>query len=261
MFRDTEAVALALGLLAIRAYKFPVDVVAVEGALAKTERVMPQKLLNQVRGVQEAITLNVSAHGAQAVNEIVVTLSAAAQERIQVYLKYRSWNGEDTEREFDPYGIVFNDGYWYISGYCHLRKGLRTFRLDRVVDVDMREQTFERPKDFDTLEHVLRSIGQMPGTYEVEILLQTSLEHAREVIPAIMGTVEAQGDHILFKRRASILEWIPEILMQWDFPAVVRKPVELQEMMRQLACKALHLAGDSGESEVTGHPLSDSERR
>src|SRR5690349_546301 len=46
MFNDAEAVAITLGLLAIREMRFPVDVAAVEGALAKTERVMPEKLFH-----------------------------------------------------------------------------------------------------------------------------------------------------------------------------------------------------------------------
>src|SRR5256885_15807463 len=41
MFSETEAITLTLSLLAIRESSFPVDVVAVEGVLAKTERVMP----------------------------------------------------------------------------------------------------------------------------------------------------------------------------------------------------------------------------
>src|SRR4030095_5586999 len=54
MFPDSEAVALTLGLLAIRAFQLPVDVAAIEGALTKTERVMPEKLFHQVRSLQEA---------------------------------------------------------------------------------------------------------------------------------------------------------------------------------------------------------------
>jgi hypothetical protein len=33
MFNDTEAIALTLGLLAIREFHFPIDVAAVEGGL------------------------------------------------------------------------------------------------------------------------------------------------------------------------------------------------------------------------------------
>src|SRR5262249_24111851 len=61
MFTDDEAIALTLSLLAIRELRFPINGVAVEGALAKTERVMPEKLFQQARALQEAIIFNVSA--------------------------------------------------------------------------------------------------------------------------------------------------------------------------------------------------------
>ena len=48
MFTDSEAVAMTMGLIAIREFQFPVDVAAVEGALAKTERVMPERLQVQL---------------------------------------------------------------------------------------------------------------------------------------------------------------------------------------------------------------------
>jgi len=42
MFTEPEAIALTLGLLAMRELRFPVDVAAMESALAKAERVMPE---------------------------------------------------------------------------------------------------------------------------------------------------------------------------------------------------------------------------
>src|SRR6185436_684373 len=58
MFTDAEAIALTLGLLMIREFQFPEEIEAVEGALAKTERVLPESLLTQVRGIQESIAFN-----------------------------------------------------------------------------------------------------------------------------------------------------------------------------------------------------------
>lgn len=169
MFTDTEAVALILGLIAIREFNFPVDVATVEGALAKTERVLPEELLHQVRGLQDAIAVNASASPFSSPpplrhNDFLATLSSAVHRHQRVHLRYHSWNGEDTERDFDPYGIVFNVGYWYTAGYCHARHDLRTFRLDRITALELHDQTFERPADFDLLGYVLNSIASWPGT-------------------------------------------------------------------------------------------------
>lgn len=247
MFTDAEAVAITLGLLAIREFRFPVDVTAVEGALAKTERALPEKPLAQVRGLQEAITFNIGSHftpPALQQSEFVVTLSGAAQRLQRVHMSYRAWNGDVSERDFDPYGIVFNEGYWYTAGYCHLRQGLRTFRLDRVTALELRDETFEHPDDFDPLDHVLRSIGFVPETHQVEVLLKTTLEHASEVIPPVLGALESADEGVIFRRSASQLQWVAHVLMDLDFPVVVRQPQELRDILRRLATKALDMISD-----------------
>lgn len=247
IFTDEEAVALVLGLLAIREYRFPVEAAAVEGALAKTERVMPERLLDQVRALQEAISFYVSPPPDQPHSDVITALSTAIQQRHTVHLDYRSWAGKETEREFDPYGIVLNEGYWYTAGYCHLRRDLRTFRLDRIGALEPTDRPFERPEDFDVLGHVLTSVAMMPGTNQVEVVLETTMERARQVLPPIMGTLEPSEDGVIFRRAAYQLEWIAHVLIAADFPVRVRQPDELRDRFRQIAARALRLAGDGAE--------------
>ncbi len=247
MFTNAEAVALTLGLLAIREYRFPVDMAAVEGALAKTERVLPEQLFHQVRGLQEAILFNVYASPALPQNNYLTILSAAIQQRRQVHLRYRSWNGEETERDLDPYGIVFNVGYWYSAGYCHLRQGLRTFRLDRISALEPREQSFEWPSGFDALSYVLNSIAMSSGSDQVEVLLETTLEQARQALPSIIGHLEPSENGVILRRASSQLDWVAHVLLSVDFPAHVVKPTELRDRLRQMAVRALQIAGDGRE--------------
>ncbi|RPI93339.1 MAG: YafY family transcriptional regulator [Chloroflexi bacterium] len=244
MFTDTEAIALTLGLLAIREFRFPVEVAAVESALAKTERVLPEKLLQQARALQEAITLHIDLPPTRVQNDFVKILSLAVQQRRQVRLSYRSWEGEESEREFDPYGIVFNEGYWYTSGYCHLRHDLRTFRLDRITALEGMDRAFVRPDDFDVLEHVLNSLFSRPGTEQVEVLMKTTLEHARQVTSPDMGTLEKAEQGVIFRRAAQHLEWVAFFLMCLDFPVVVLQTPALRETLRRMGAKGLQMAGD-----------------
>ena len=247
MFTDAEAVALTLGLIAIREFHFPVDVAAVEGALAKTERVLPEKLFLQARSLQEAIAFNVSLPPAVFQNDLVATLSSAVQQRRQVHLRYQSWSGDESERTFDPYGIVFNQGFWYTAGYCHLRQDLRTFRLDRIVSLEPLDQPFERPENFDVLGHVLSSLASWPGTEQVEVLMHTTMERAQQVTAHLMGTLEQVEDGIIFRRAAYQLEWVALFLVSLDFPIEVRQPAELRDKIRQMATKALQIAGDDAQ--------------
>ncbi len=245
MFTDGEAIALTLGLLAIREFHFPVDAAAVEGALAKTERVMPEKLLQQARGLQEAIIFNTSMPTIPLHSDFVTSMSVAVRQTQRVYLRYQAWNGDDSEREFDPYGIVFNEGYWYTVGYCHLRQGLRIFRLDRISALELREPTFERPADFDVLAYVMSSLELAQGTVQdVVIIMDTTLEHARKLSERLMGEVEQTEAGVVFRRSAYQLEWVAHWLMSLDFPVKVLQPVELKDMLRQYANKAREIIGE-----------------
>jgi predicted DNA-binding transcriptional regulator YafY len=257
MFTDAEAVSLTLGLLAIREFRFPVNVEAIEGALAKTERAMPEKLLMQARALQEAITFNVMPPPVRTENAFVTMLSSAIQQRQRLHLGYLSFRGDESERDFDPYGIVFREGYWYTAGYCHLRNDLRTFRIDRILELEPIEQFFERPADFDVLSHVLTSLENIPGPYQVEILLQTTIEEARRLVPSGAELLEETAEGVILRRAVRKLEWMAYFLIGLEFPAIIREPVELREIMRQLAQKMLYMAGEP----VASDPVANNELR
>jgi predicted DNA-binding transcriptional regulator YafY len=244
LFTEPEAIALTLGLLAIREFRFPVEVAAVESAVAKTERVMPEKLLQQARALEETITFHLDFRPHRVESNFVTMLSSAAQQRQRVHLGYLSWEGDKTERDFDPYGIVFNEGFWYTAGYCHLRRDLRTFRLDRITALELSEQTFDRPDEFDVLGHVLNSLFSRPGVGQVEVLMETTLEHARQVTSPDLGTLEETKQGVIFRRAAIHLEWVAFFLMCLDFPVVVIQPATLRETLREMATNALQMIRD-----------------
>jgi predicted DNA-binding transcriptional regulator YafY len=239
MFTDAEAIALTLGLLAIREFHFPIEVATVEGALAKTERVMPEKLFNQARALQEAVTFNVVLPPVQLHNDFISPLSLAAVQCRRVHLHYQAYGSGATERDFDPYGVVFQEGYWYTAGYCHLRRDLRTFRLDRILSLEPLEAYFNRPDNFDVLGQVLDSLATMPGVHQVEVLLKTSLERARQAFPPGMGTLEQAEEGVIFRRAAYQLEWIAHSLLGVDFPIKVIGPPALRDLLRQIVERAL----------------------
>ena len=243
MFTDDEALALTLGLLIARKIGLGVAAPAVEGALAKIERVLPTMLRERVQAVQETLVFDIQPSSAIPDNEVVVTLCAAAQQQHQVWMRYRNWNAsEETERIVDPYGLVYRTGFWYMVGYCHLRTELRTFRLDRIQNTEMRAETFSRPPDFDCLAHVLQSISRTPATWQVDVLLETTLEYAQHVVPPALALLDQENEGVSFRCYVEHLDWIAYVLLGLGCPFSVRQPPELRDALRELAQKATTLA-------------------
>ena len=98
MFTEEEALALTLGLLAVRRLGLTVAAPAVEGALAKIERVLPQTLQERVRAVQETLSLTFHPYNVNTSSEILLALCTAAQLERRVFLHYQDWEGKESEQ-------------------------------------------------------------------------------------------------------------------------------------------------------------------
>jgi predicted DNA-binding transcriptional regulator YafY len=127
-------------------------------------------------------------------------------------------------------------------GYCHLRSELRTFRLDRIQTTEIRTGTFTRPPDFDSLAHVLHSISNTPATWQVDVLLETTLENARRVVPPALAILEQENENVSMRCYVEHLDWIAYVLLGLGCPFIVRQPPELRAALRELAQKATSMA-------------------
>lgn len=58
-------------------------------------------------------------------------------------------------RQIDPYGLVYWKGKWYVVAYCHLRRSIRSFRVDRIHEMQLTETCFQRPPDFSARQFFL----------------------------------------------------------------------------------------------------------
>jgi predicted DNA-binding transcriptional regulator YafY len=245
MFSEEEALALVLGLATARRLGLAEPALAAEGALAKIERVLPVALRERVQAVQESLVLALSAPGPMPASELVVTFGLAVRQNRQVWLRYRSWAGEETERVFDPYSLVYREGRWYAVGYCHLRQDIRVFRLDRAVEASLRDDTFPSPAAFNALDHVERAIARTPAMWQVVVLLKTTLDEARCQISPALATLEESADGVLMRCYVDRLEWIAYILAGLDCPLVIREPAELHDALAKLAVRIARL-GEAG---------------
>lgn len=77
------------------------------------------------------------------------TIENAIAHSLQLMLYYQKKGSSFAEeRLINPYGIVHWNRKWYVIGYCHLRAENRTFRLDRLQNLQKMDTTFSRPENF-----------------------------------------------------------------------------------------------------------------
>ena len=235
MFNADEALALAVGLRA--AAKMGLDGItpAIASTQAKLERVLPKPLRRRLADIDQTVQLDLRQPFAAGATAPLLALSGAARQQQRVRLRYRSAEQDDTERDVDVYGLAYRGGAWYAVGHCHLRRDLRSFRLDRVVSVEALPISFGRPEGFDILGYLQTSIAELPRAFAVEVLLHTDLATARRSVFVEMGVPQETSRGVLLKVQADQLEWVARELARLPFDFRILKPVALR---RALAAQA-----------------------
>ena len=79
--------------------------------------------------------------------EMLAALRRATNEDLRTLLHYRDRNGKVTERVVDPLGLVAKAGIWYLV--ARYGDGMRCFRADRMIGVEVTTERFVRPAGFD----------------------------------------------------------------------------------------------------------------
>jgi predicted DNA-binding transcriptional regulator YafY len=246
MFTNDEALALALGLVASRSLGLATTVPAGAGALAKLERVMPDNLRRRVRAVGETVTLDIARATSSGDPDILVTLSAAAQNQQRVQIAYQTPKQMHTQRDIDPYGLAYHGGSWYIVAYCHLRQDRRSFRLDRILAAHPLAISFGKPEEFDALTYLTTTITNLPRAHSVQVLLYTDMENARAAVFTGLGMLEPAVGGTLLRSQADDLDWMARELARLPFSFVIHEPVSLKDALVRHAKRLLEVIA-SGE--------------
>ena len=246
MFTDEEALALAMGLVAADGLGLTDVALAVASARAKLERVMPNGLKRRVRAISETTQMAHASAQVDVDERVFLTLTEATLAQQRVRLHHQGVDGEPSKREVDPYGLVFRAGYWYVSGYCHLRNDLRSFRVDRVTQVVALPKSFLRPAEFSAARFLADSLASLlPGqenSWEIEVLLHTQSQRVGLPLSVVGGVYISTAEGLVLRSRIANLDWFANVLCGLGVDFTIREPQQLRTAVRHRARKLLALS-------------------
>ncbi|MDI4635697.1 YafY family transcriptional regulator [Pelomonas sp. V22] len=241
MFSPEEALALAMGLRAARELGLAGILPAISSSQAKLERVLPVPVRKRIGDIDAVVALDLTRPAPVAGAGIeLLALSAAARACQRVRIAYLDAAQLATERDFDCYGLAYRGGAWYAVGHCHLRRDLRSFRLDRVQSVEALPASFGRPEGFDVLAWLRESIATLPRSHAIELLLQTDLATARRALPyPELGVLSEARGGVRLRGQADDLASMARSLAGLPFAFRILKPVALRRALAEHARELL----------------------
>jgi proteasome accessory factor B len=168
--------------------------------------------------------------------EYLNVIRDAIAERKSLQLEYYSFNSDETtKRKFDPYLLEIQEGCWHVVGYCHLRNGIRDFRVSRIKSLMETKDSFERPDNFYE-QYKKDRFEKLAGEEKVKLKLRFTGDAARfvkEYESSKADSIQEDGASLIFERTVTMTPEIVKWVLSFGAGVEVLEPESLRDEIKE----------------------------
>jgi proteasome accessory factor B len=133
-----------------------------------------------------------------------------------------------------PYGVVYHHGSLYLVAHSQQHDEIRTFKVDRIVDVTLEQLKFQKPTDFNLRDYLRHSLAIFHEDGPPQrVVIRFAPEVARYVAEhrwhASQTLTRQDDDSLLAEFELTSLEEVKSWVLSFGSKAVVEEPPQLRE--------------------------------
>ncbi|GIJ65499.1 helix-turn-helix transcriptional regulator [Virgisporangium ochraceum] len=231
VFTEPEALGLVMAVLDGQ----PTAANLLGAALDKVIRALPESVGRQAAALRDHASAAPDRRTTRPDPLTTSALVAAIAARRRVRATYRSESGKEWDAEVDPWAVVVRYGRWYLLCHSHRADAIRTYRIDRMHDIQQTTDTFEPPDGLDPVSTVEQNLGT-GWEFPTRVVFDAPLETVAPWIRPPMGRLEPLGTGCVLIGSTSnptmyAEEWLPTI----PLPFRVEAGPELRAKVAALA--------------------------
>jgi predicted DNA-binding transcriptional regulator YafY len=156
-----------------------------------------------------------------------------------LHMRYYSQSRDlETDRRVDPYHLTLFSGGLYLVGWCHLRRDIRIFAVERIRALTVRPEAFTRPVDFDAEAYLRGAWGIVRGE-----LVAVRVVFSRAAAPHVRGRLwhasqvfhELPGGRLELRLHVADTLEVRRWLLGFGGEVDVLEPLALREAIRREA--------------------------
>ena len=218
-----EALALSLGIRVLAGDR---EGETREDLLNLAERL--ERDLGSVRVDEFRPAFSIEGDGESDSDELRGRLADALDGRHVVRFDYLKSGASAAEtRTLAPYALIGSAGHWYALGHDWDRLDVRSFRVDRMLDLSVLPRTFAEPEGFDLDEYLYgRRVYRPQG--EVTATIRYAPSISRWIVEQQGGEEDGDGS-VTVERHVSDADWAIRHVLQYGGEAELIAPPGLRE--------------------------------
>ncbi len=240
---EGELVALVVAEKALRQYRGTSFEQPLLSALRKMEQSLPDTISLSLNDIAQTISFRTRAEPILDL-EIFDALAKATAGRRQIEITYRKpGQRRADQRIVDPHHLANINGEWFLFAFDHLRNDLRTFVPARIKAVRPTGKSFQRQQAFSLEKRLRGSFGVQSGHGNFEVVIRFN-ERVADFIREkkwhdSQQLRELKSGGVELRLTLSSLAEVGRWVLSWGGDAVVVRPAELAQLVRQAAQKVL----------------------
>jgi predicted DNA-binding transcriptional regulator YafY len=170
----------------------------------------------------------------------------------RIRLRYRRSLDRVVERTVDPYGLVCKAGTWYLLAGVH--DGQRVYRVSRIEDAEILDDTFKRPAGFDLRAMWASQVGRFKASGPGHRLVKVRVDdEASGPFTRLVGDqiVERPGDGVVVLDFPAD-EAVVSLLAPFGGSVEVLEPDDLRRRLGEIGRQLSSLYAVAMSSKPTG---------
>jgi predicted DNA-binding transcriptional regulator YafY len=232
-----EAVSVYLGTSLVEEMWGALYSEPAKGALAKIDNLLPDDQRKEVAWARSSlVATGMHRSDFSSISPILESIRRAAREKRRVAILYRGRSqSEPIYREVDTYALIHRWGWWYGIGFCHLRQAIRSFRIDRILEISTLEDCFEIIENFKIQDYLETEPHIQP---QMHIIMRFFPEAALFAFDdrAYWESLDEQKDgSVIVSFRTPNEEWAVRTVLNYGSSVDVLEPVELRQTIHENA--------------------------
>lgn len=166
-------------------------------------------------------------HNSKIIENIKIIRIAIANHQL-LEMEYYSSSG-NYHRQIEPYKLIFKQENWYLFGYCKYKEDFRVFKVSRMTDLHINDETFSEREDY-IIPPLQSDFANESGT-NITVRMDKSLDFLAVDFFGLESMTRT-GDDIFVTFQTKHTEWVISTFASFGNKAEIIAPDSLRDEMK-----------------------------
>ncbi len=218
----------------------------------KVENNLPAKIRHYCHTSLQSISIRPDAHAPMdLLDKVFAKLQQAIRKKRKAKMAYHSlYDKKNITTTLKPYHLMYNHRAWYVIGESSLHKSVRTFKLNRIKELEILERCFIDGGKFDIYEYIGRAWSMIPEGKIYHVKLRFAPKVAKNVAEvqwhSTQKTALNEDGSLLAEFRVDGLGEISWWILGYGDQVEILAPAALRKRIEKTARRMVELNSKSG---------------